>query len=36
MKTQVLHQSPPYQLAIQPNKKVDNTTLEYVDQPQFL
>ncbi len=36
MKTQVLHQSPPYQLAIQPNKKVDITTLEYVDHFPYL
>ncbi len=35
-KTQVLHQSPPYQLAIQPNIKVDNTTVEYVDYFPYL
>ncbi len=35
-KTQVLHQSPPNQLAIQPNIKVDNTTLEYVDHFPYL
>ncbi len=34
--TQVLHQSPPNQLAIQPNIKVDNTTLEYVDHFPYL
>ncbi len=34
--TKVLHQCPPYQLAIQPNIKVDNTTLEYVDHFPYL
>ncbi len=32
----VLHQCPPYQPAIQPNIKVDNTTLEYVDHFPYL
>ncbi len=35
-KTQFLHQSPPYELAIQPSIKVDNTTLEYVDHLPYL
>ncbi len=35
-KTKVLHQCPPYQPAIQPNIKVDNTTLEYVDHFPYL
>ncbi len=35
-KTKVLHQYPPYQPAIQPNIKVDNTTLEYVDHFPYL
>ncbi len=34
--TKVLHQCPPYQLAIQPNIKVDITTLEYVDHFPYL
>ncbi len=35
-KTQFLHQSPPYELAIQPSIKVDNTTLEYVDHLPYV
>ncbi len=35
-KTHVLHQSPPYQLTIQPNIKVDDTTFEYMDHFPYL